>query len=87
MTEQQVKDLKRIIEDVCKVNLELNTRERRHINARAIGYDILRNKEYQSFKTIARYFNKSHCTVLHCLKNFKYMLLERCSNEKKPSRS
>ena len=75
MTEQQAKDLKRIIEDVCKVNLKLNTRERRYINARAIGYEILRNTEYQSFKTIARYFNKSHCTVLHCLKNFKYMLL------------
>ena len=76
MTEQQIKDLKRIIEDVCNVDFKLNSRKRKYINARAIGYEILRNKEHQSLQNIARYFNKTHCTVLYGLKNFKYMMLE-----------
>tara|TARA_Y100000593_G_scaffold14401_3_gene27331 strand:- start:5324 stop:5773 length:450 start_codon:yes stop_codon:yes gene_type:complete len=75
MTEEQIKDLKRIIEDVCEVDLSLNTRKRENINARAIGYKILREVEYQSYHAIARSFNKSHATILQCLKNFKYMLL------------
>jgi len=76
MTEQQIKDLKRIIEDVCKVDFKLRSRKRKYINARAIAYKILRKKEYQSLHTIARYFNKNHSTVLYGLKNFKYMVLD-----------
>ena len=76
MTEQQIQDLKRIIEDVCNVEFRLRSRQRKYINARAIGYKILRNTEHQSLNKIARYFNKNHATVFTCLKNFKYMLLE-----------
>ena len=67
--------LKKIIEDVCNVNLELNTRERKYVNARAIGYKILRDTEYMSYQFIARQFNRTHATIMYSIKEFPYLIM------------
>lgn len=75
MPQEKITALKKIVEEVCKVNIDLNTRKREYINARAICYKILRDEELLSYNAIGRYFNKSHSTILLCLRDFKYMLL------------
>ena len=72
---QKVNNLKQIAEDVCKVDFTLKSNKREMVNARAICYDILRNKEYMTVSEIGRHFNKHHATVLVTLKNLKYMLM------------
>ena len=75
MNYHKVQNLKQITEDVCKVDLTLKTSKREVVNARAICYNILRNKECMTVSEIGRHFNKHHATVLTTLKNFKYMLM------------
>ena len=75
MKNEKTNALKKIVEEVCKVNIDLNTRKREYINARAICYKILRDEELLSYNAIGGYFNKSHSTILLCLRDFKYMLL------------
>ncbi|QDP66293.1 MAG: hypothetical protein Unbinned6224contig1000_14 [Prokaryotic dsDNA virus sp.] len=75
MNYQKVQTLKQIVEDVCKVDFTLKSSKREVVNARAICYDILRNKEYMTVTEIGRHFTKHHSTVLLTLKNFKYMLM------------
>ena len=71
----KVQNLKQITEDVCKIDFTLKSSKREMVNARAICYNILRNKEYMTVTEIGRHFHKHHATVLTTLKNFKYMLM------------
>ena len=75
MENEKVNALKKIVEEVCGVNLNIKTRKRDHVNARAICYKILRDVELLSYYAIGKSFNKSHSTILLCLRDFKYMLL------------
>lgn len=75
MENEKINALKLIVEEVCGVNLEITTRKREYVNARAICYKILRDVELLSYNAIGRYFKKSHSTILLCLRDFKYMLL------------
>ena len=75
MEDEKTNALKKIVEQVCGVNVDLKTRKREYINARAICYKILRDVELLSYNAIGRSFNKSHCTILLCVRDFKYMLL------------
>ena len=75
MEDEKINALKKIVEEVCSVDLNNKTRKRDHINARAICYKILRDVELFSYHAIGKSFNKSHSTILLCLRDFKYMLL------------
>ena len=75
MNQEKVKALKRIVEQVCNISLDVRTRKRKNINARAIAYKILRDKEYMSYHFIGREFNKSHATILYSVKEFPYLIL------------
>ena len=75
MKNEKTNALKKIVEEVCNVNLDLKTQKREHVNARAICYKILRDFELMSYHFIGKQFNKSHSTVLLCLRDFRYMLL------------
>jgi hypothetical protein len=75
MENEKIRALKKIVEEVCGVNLDIKTRKREYINGRAICYKILRDVEFLSYHAIGRAFNKSHSTILLCLRDFKYMLL------------
>jgi len=75
MKDEKLNALKKIVQEVCKVNLNLTTRKRENVNARAICYKILRDVEFLSYHAIGKAFNKSHSTILLCLRDFKYMLL------------
>lgn len=75
MKTEKAEAVKRIIQTVCKVNLDLNTRERKYVNARAIGYKILRDNEYMGYKFIAEQFNKTHATIIYSIKEFPYLIL------------
>jgi hypothetical protein len=75
MNREKVKALKRIVEQVCNISLDVRTRKRKNINARAIAYKILRDTEYMSYHFIGREFNKSHATVIYSVKEFPYLIL------------
>jgi hypothetical protein len=75
MNQEKVKALKRIVEQVCNISLDVRTRKRKNINARAIAYKILRDTEYMSYHFIGREFNKSHATVIYSVKEFPYLIL------------
>lgn len=75
MNREKVKALKRIVEQVCNISLDVRTRKRKNINARAIAYKILRDTEYMSYNFIGREFNKNHATVLYSVKEFPYLIL------------
>lgn len=75
MNREKVKALKRIVEQVCNISLDVRTRKRKNINARAIAYKILRDTEYMSYNFIGREFNKNHSTVLYSVKEFPYLIL------------
>ena len=75
MNQEKVKALKKIVEQVCNISLDVRTRKRKNINARAIAYKILRDKEYMSYNFIGREFNKNHATILYSVKEFPYLIL------------
>ena len=72
---EKVKALKKIVDDVCDIKVDHFSRERRYVNGRAICYKILRDTEAMSYQFIGRQFKKNHATVMHSLKDFRYLLL------------
>ena len=75
MKNEKTNALKKIVEQVCDVDLSIKTQKREYVNARAICYKILRDSELMSYNFIGKQFNKSHSTILLCLRDFQYMLL------------
>ena len=55
-------------------DLKAKTRRREYVDARRIAYYILRNVHGFSFQTIANEFNKNHASVIHGIKDFKFLL-------------
>jgi len=82
MNQEKVKALKKIVEQICNVNLDIKTRKRENINARAICYKILRDTEYMSYHFIGREFKKSHATILYSVKEFPYLILSNRQMER-----
>ncbi len=72
---EKVKALKKIVDNICDINVDHFSRERRYVNGRAICYKILRDTEAMSYQFIGRQFQKNHATVMHSLKDFRYLLL------------
>lgn len=75
MKNEKTNALRKIVEEVCNVDLSLKTRKREYVNARAICYKILRDTELMSYHFIARQFSKNHSTVLMSVRDFPYLIL------------
>ena len=54
-----------IVSSIVGVDILKNTRERRHVTARAIFYKIYKDLEGWTLSDIGRMFDKNHATVLH----------------------
>jgi hypothetical protein len=81
--------LMNIVSSTIGVDILKNTRERRHVTARAIFYKIYKDLEGWTLADIGRMFDKDHATVLHGIKSIEsYMetepeltlLYNRCLN-------
>jgi len=74
MESLQVKTLKYIVNNTMNLNVDEPTREYKYIRARAICYKILRDQNHMSYQSIARFFSKTHATIIHALKEFDSMI-------------
>ena len=63
--------IKEIVEDFYKLKIDLKTRQRRYVEARAIYYKLLRDNSRMSLEAIGKTMNRDHATALHSLKNIK----------------
>ncbi len=70
-TEERLKD---IVNQVFDVDIMEKTRKREVVEARMVYSRILRDSEYMTLSKIAKSLNKSHCTIVHYNKNFKYFI-------------
>jgi len=74
MESLEVKTLKYLVNNTMNVNVDMPTRKYRYIKARAICYKILRDKNHMSYQSIARFFSKTHATIIHAIKEFDAMI-------------
>lgn len=67
------KCLVKIIKKHYKANPMQDTRLRKVVEARAIGYKVIQKTHNMSLSKIGRLFKKDHATVIHGLKTFSYL--------------
>jgi hypothetical protein len=78
MKEEKVRALKKIVEEVCDINLSIKSSERPYINARSICYKILMDSENMSCTFIGNQFKKTHDTILYSMGKFdSYIMSNR----------
>jgi predicted transcriptional regulator len=73
MTERQIKDLNYIkdrVEFYTGLDIRKKTREREYVYARMVFCKIIREEFLMTMDTIGKYLGKSHCTIVHYMKNF-----------------
>ena len=73
MKERQIKDLNYIkdrVEFYTGLDIRKKTREREYVYARMVFCKIMREEFFMTMDAIGKYLGKSHCTVVHYLKNF-----------------
>ncbi len=74
MTERQLKDLNYIkdrIEFYSGLDIRKKTREREYVYARMVFCKVMREEFLMTMSAIGKYLGKSHCTVVHYMKNFE----------------
>ena len=72
METQVTKELKRIIKEVTKVDVNTHSRKREIVEARSLYYTILKQiDKKKSLKSIGDTVNLNHATVIHSLKNYQ----------------
>jgi trans-aconitate methyltransferase len=59
--------IKNIVQKEFKLQLKRKTRRREYVEARAMYYKLLREKNKMSFSDIARTLDKNHATILHAI--------------------
>ena len=78
-----------IVSSTIGVDILKNTRETRHVTARAIFYKIYKDLEGWTLADIGRMFDKNHATVLHAIRSIEWymetepelvLLYNRCLN-------
>ena len=74
MESEKVKAVKSLVNTYLNVNVDVKSKSRHLINARAICYKILRDECNMTNSAIARHFSKNHATILHAMNEFPYML-------------
>ena len=67
------KCLVKIIKKHYKANPMQDTRLRKVVEARAIGYKVIQKTHNMSLSKIGRLFKKDHATVIYGLKTFEYL--------------
>lgn len=73
MTERQIKDLNYIKDRVyfyTGLDIRKKTREREYVYARMVFCKVMREEFFMTMDTIGKYLGKSHCTIVHYMKNF-----------------
>jgi hypothetical protein len=73
MTERQIKDLNYIKDRVqfyTGLDIRKKTREREYVYARMVFCKIMREEFLMTMDAIGKYLGKSHCTIVHYMKNF-----------------
>ena len=66
--------LKEIVNRVFEVDIMEKTRRREVVEARMVYSRILINIGGHTLSRVAKTINKSHCTIVHYNKNFKYFI-------------
>ena len=60
-----------VVEEYYELDLTLNTRQRTHVEARAIYFRLLRDKTKMSLEAIGKTVNRDHATVLYANRKLK----------------
>jgi len=66
-------ELKRIVNDVFLVDIEIESRKRDVVDARKVYSKILRDSGY-SYELIGKTINKNHATIMHYVKNIEHLI-------------
>ena len=66
--------LKNIIELETEINVDIVSRKRNFVEARALYYNLLRDVLGMTLQSIADTVKKNHATVLHSINNFDILL-------------
>jgi hypothetical protein len=64
---QMIEKFKKIIELETGINVEIVSRKRNFVEARAIYYKLLRDVSNMTFQAIGDTVNKDHATIIHSL--------------------
>lgn len=71
--QEEINELKKIVNDVFLVDLQLKDRKRDVVDARKVYSKILRDNGY-SYELIGETIGKDHATIIHYVKNIEYLL-------------
>jgi hypothetical protein len=71
--QEEIDELKRIVNDIFLVDLEVKNRKRNVVDARKVYSKILRDNGY-SYDLIGETLGKDHATIIHYIKNVEYIL-------------
>jgi len=71
--QEEIDELKRIVNDIFLVDLEVINRKRDVVDARKVYSKILRDNGY-SYDLIGKTLGKDHSTIIHYIKNIEYIL-------------
>ena len=70
---EDIDELKKIVNDVFLVDIELKDSRRVVVDARKVYSKILRDRGY-SYELIGSTIKKDHATIIHYVKNIEYLL-------------
>ena len=70
---EEIEELKKIVNDVFLVDIEVKDRKREIVDARKVYSKILKDSGY-SYELIGETINKNHATIIHYIKNIEYLL-------------
>ena len=71
--QEEIDELKKIVNDVFLVDIEVKNRKRGVVDARKVYSKILRDNGY-SYELIGETIEKDHATIIHYVKNIEYLL-------------
>jgi hypothetical protein len=71
--QEEIDELKRIVNDIFLVDLEVKNRKRNVVDARKVYSKILRDNGY-SYDLIGETLGKDHATIIHYVRNIEYIL-------------
>jgi hypothetical protein len=71
--QEEIDELKRIVNDIFLVDLEVKNRKRNVVDARKVYSKILRDNGY-SYDLIGETLGKDHATIIHYIRNIEYIL-------------
>ena len=73
MDQLKVKAIKNIVNTYFNINVDARNRSDRLVKARAICYKVLKEEYCMTYSFIAYSFQKNHATIMHAVKEIKWM--------------